>query len=98
MDDLCIFEKNFLKTVIEDFKKLLVFHDKGFYGALHSRKTYDASVSGAEKVTLSKTGTMMYYYYLLYKEPCPKEPNIIQQRQINEIWIAMGMPENVVPV
>lgn len=93
-----VFEKNFLKTVIEDFKKLLVFHDKGFYGALHSQKTYAASVSGAEKVTLTKTGTMMYYYYLVYNERYPKEPTIEQQKQINEIWIAMKMPENVVPV
>ena len=38
------------------------------------------------------------YYYLVYNERYPKEPTIEQQRRINEIWIAMKMPENVVPV
>ena len=93
-----VFEKDFLKTIIYDFKKLLAFRDEGLYSDLHSQKTYAASVSGVEKITLSKTGTMMYYYYLVYNERYPKEPTIEQQRRINEIWIAMKMPENVVPV
>ena len=40
----------------------------------------------------------MYYYWLAYKEPFPKTPDNIQQQRINEIWLAMNMPENVVPI
>ena len=96
MEELCKFEKNFIKTTIDDFIKLLAFHDSGLFGMLYSQKTYDASASGVETVSLSRVGTMMYYYYLIYKEPCPKEPNIIDQERINEIWEAMNNPENVV--
>lgn len=93
-----VFEKDFLKTIIYDFKKLLAFRDEGLYSNLHFQETYEANVRAGEVYTLSKTGTMMYYYYLVYNERYPKEPTIEQQRRINEIWIAMKMPENVVPV
>ena len=51
-----------------------------------------------EKVKLSIIGTMMYYYWLAYKEPFPKTPNNTEQQRINEIWLAMNIPENVVPI
>jgi hypothetical protein len=95
----CDYEKNFLRTVIDDFKKLLVFNPPGYFGgALHSQEIYNAEATASETVTLSKLGTMMLYYYLVNKEPCPENPTTEQQIKINEIWTAMNMPENVVPV
>jgi hypothetical protein len=95
----CAFEKNFLKTMIRDFKKLLIFNPPGkFGGELYSQEIYDASAQGSENVTLNTLGTMMVYYYLLHKEPCPEKPTSEQQSRINEIWVAMNIPENVVPL
>lgn len=93
------FEKDFLKTMITDFKKLLVFQDEGFFGSLHFQQTYSTPVTGGEINTLSVVGLMMYYYYKVYNEQCPTV-NItpVQQQRINELWLAMDMPEKVVPV
>jgi hypothetical protein len=93
------FEKNFLKTMIIDFKKLLVFQDEGLFGSLHFQQNYNTTVKGGEITKLSVEGLMMYYYYAVYNEQCPTV-NITppQQQKINEIWKAMEMPEKVVPV
>ena len=38
-------------------------------------------------------------YYLVYNDQCPTiDITSEQQKQINEIWTAMGKPEKVVPV
>jgi hypothetical protein len=93
------FEKDFLKTMIIDFKKLLVFQDQGFFGSLHFQQTHKVDVSGGEIITLSDVGLMMYYYFAVYNEQCPTvDITPPQQRKINEIWMAMEMPEKVVPV
>jgi hypothetical protein len=95
----CASEKRFLKNIINDFKKLLVFNPPGYFGgALHSQEIYSAEAAASETVTLSKLGTMMLYYYLVNKEAFPENPTTEQQIRINEIWTAMNMPENVVPV
>lgn len=93
------FEKDFLKTMIIDFKKLLVFQDKGYFGALHFQQAFKTDVSGGEIITLSEVGLMMYYYRAVYNEQCPSvNITTFQQERINEIWLAMEMPEKVVPV
>lgn len=93
------FEKDFLKTMILDFKKLLVFQDEGYFGSLHYQQTFKADVKGGEINTLSDVGLMMYYYYIVYNEQCPSiNITLPQQKKINEIWIAMDKPEKVVPV
>jgi hypothetical protein len=93
------FEKDFLKTMIIDFKKLLVFQDQGFFGSLHFQQTLKSDVKGGEIITLSHVGLMMYYYFAVYNEKCPTVAiTSEQQRKINEIWMAMEMPEKVVPV
>lgn len=85
--------------MIRDFKRLLIFNPPGnFGGELHSQEVYDASAQGSENITLNTLGTMMLYYYLLHKEPCPENPTPEQQSRINEIWVAMNIPENVVPL
>ena len=98
MEDIYIFERSFLKTMIDDFKQLLLYKDKGYFDNTQYSIEYQAKAAVTERVKLSKTGTMMYYYWLAYKEPFPKTPDNIQQQRINEIWLAMNMPENVVPV
>lgn len=98
MEDIYIFERSFLKTMIDDFKQLLLYKDKGYFDNIQYSIEYQAKAAVTERVKLSKTGTMMYYYWLAYKEPFPKSPDNIQQQRINEIWLAMNMPENVVPV
>jgi len=93
------YEKDFLKTMIIDFKKLLVFHAEGLYGRAYLQQTYTSVPKQVERTTLSKYGTMMYYYFAVYDEQCPTVAiTPPQQERINTIWKAMGMPENVVPV
>ena len=85
--------------MIRDFKTLLLFNPPGkFGGELHSQEVYKAEAKTTERVTLSPLGTMMMYYYLLHKKPYPKNPTTEEKIRTNEIWIAMKMPENVVPV
>lgn len=98
MEAYYAFERSFLKTMIDDFKQLLLYKDKGYFDNIQYHLEYQAKAAITEKVKLSKTGTMMYYYWLAYKEPFPKTPDNIQQQRINEIWLAMNMPENVVPI
>ena len=98
MEDIYIFEISFLKTMIDDFKQLLLYKDKGYFDNIQYSLEFQAKAAATEKVKLSKTGTMMYYYWLAYKEPFPKTPSNIQQQRINEIWLAMNIPENVVPI
>jgi len=98
MEDIYIFERSFLKTMIYDFKQLLLYKDKGYFDNIQYSLEYQAKAAVTEKVKLSKTGTMMYYYWLAYKEPFPKTPDNIQKSRINKIWLAMNMPENVVPI
>ena len=98
MEAYYAFERSFLKTMIDDFKQLLLYKDKGYFDNTQYSIEYQAKAAVTERVKLSKTGTMMYYYWLAYKEPFPKTPDNIQQQRINEIWLAMNMPENVVPV
>jgi hypothetical protein len=98
MDKVYAFEKNFLTIMIDDFKQLLMYKDKGYFDNVQYSLDFQAKAKATEKLKLSKTGTMMYYYWLAYKEPFPKTPDNTQQQRINEIWLAMNMPENVVPI
>jgi hypothetical protein len=97
MNDICAFEKKFLKTIISNFKQLLMYKDKGYFDNIQYSFEYKAKASAVEKVKLSKVGTMMYIYSMAYKEPFPECPNTIEQTRINEIWLAMNMPENIIP-
>ena len=92
------FERDFLKEIINDFKKVLVFLDAGIFGKLFFQHAYKADVNKTETIKLNVFGTMAFLYILKYKEAFPLNATIEQQRRINEIWIAMKMPDNVVPV
>ena len=92
------FEKKFLKEIISDFKKVLVFLDTGIFGKLFFQQAYKASVNQIQNIKLNVFGTVAFLYILKYKESFPLNATTEQQKKINEIWIAMKMPENVVPV
>lgn len=98
MNDICAFEKKFLKTIISDFRQLLMYKDKDYFDNIQYSYEYKAKATVVETVKLSKIGTMMYIYWMAYKERVPECPNTIEQTRINEIWLAMNMPENVIPV
>lgn len=93
-----VFEKNFLKTIIDDFKKCIVFLDPGIYGKLFFQHAYKAEAKQTQTATLNVFGTMAFLYILKYKESFPLLATVEQQQRINEIWIVMNLPENVVPV
>jgi hypothetical protein len=92
------FEKDFLKTIIIDFKKCIAFLDDGLFGKLFFQEQYKAEAKQEQKTTLNVLGTMAFLYILKYKERYPILATVEQQQRINEIWLAMEMPENVVPV
>ena len=92
------FERDFLKEIIDDFKRVLVFLDAGIFGKLFFQHAYKATVDQTQTIKLNVFGTMAFLYILKYKEEFPLNATTEQQQRINEIWIIMKMPENVVPV
>ena len=92
------FEVNFLKTIIVDFKKLLIFCKNGMFGEIHSQNVWTENISQAEELKLTTIGTMYYLYFKVFGEVASINPTPAQQRNINEVWIAMGYPENVINV
>jgi hypothetical protein len=95
MDKICKFEKDFLLTVIHDLKKLLLLKDKGYYDNVNYQTLHNAKGESGETIQLSDMGTMMYFYYKLYNEPCPNAPTDIEWEKITEICVAMNKPEVV---
>jgi hypothetical protein len=95
MDKICKFEKDFLLNVIYDLKKLLLLKDTGYYVDVKYQTVRDGKAASGEIVQLSDIGSLLYFYYRLYNEPCPKAPTDIEWEKITEICIAMDKPEVV---
>jgi hypothetical protein len=91
-------ERYFLRTMISSFSKILAFNAPGYFGEMYSQKVWKANSAMVEKIDLTLQGTMVYLYIYVYKEQFPKSPTPEQQQKINEVWIAMGHPENVINV
>ena len=92
------FELNFLKTMITNFKRILVFLKPGMFGELRAQNVWTESISQAEEFKFTQLGTMYYLYFKVFGEIVSLSPTPEQQRNINEVWIAMGYPENVINV
>lgn len=84
--------------MITDFKRILAFLKPGMFGELHSQKIWKDSIAQAEDFKLTPLGTMYYIYFKVFGELASTSPTPEQQRNINEVWIAMGYPENVINV
>jgi hypothetical protein len=92
------FELNFLKTMISGFKRILPFLDPGIFGKLNFNHVFTGEASATEARLLNLQGQMKLIYIVAFKEGFPTSPTPEQQRNINEVWIAMGHPENVINV
>jgi hypothetical protein len=92
------FEIKFLKDIINGFKRILPFLDPGIFGKLKFNHVFKSSASATETHLLNLNGKMNLIYIIAFKEAFPTSPTPAQQRNINEVWIAMGYPENVINV
>jgi hypothetical protein len=59
---------------------------------------YEADAQATEQVFLSLQGSVMFLYYRVYGEPYPEVPNAEQVQKINNIWIGIGHPENIITI
>ena len=92
------FELNFLKTMISGFRRLLPFLDPGMFGKVNFNHIFKATAGAGETNLLNLEGQMKLIYIVAFKEAFPTSPTPEQQQNINEVWIAMGHPENVINV
>ena len=92
------YEKHFLKTIIADFQQILVFLRPGNFGQLHSQQVWKETVKQVEGYQLTQLGTMYWIYYKMFGEIASTTPTYQQQRNINQVWLAMNVPQNVIDV
>ena len=92
------FEKHFLKTMVADFQQILVFLRPGIFGQLHSQSIMIETVKQVEGYHLTQLGTMYYIYFKMFGEVASTTPTYQQQRNINQVWLAMKLPQNVIDV
>jgi hypothetical protein len=92
------YEKHFLKTIIADFQQILTFLRPGIFGQMHSQRVWFETVKQVESYQLTEIGTMYYIYYKMFGEAASTTPTYQQQRNINQVWLAMKLPQNVIDV
>ena len=92
------FEKNFLRTMVADFQQILVFLRPGMFGQMHSQRVWQETVKQVEGYHLTQLGTMYYIYFKMFGEAASTTPTYQQQRNINQVWLAMKLPQNVIDV
>jgi len=81
--------------MIEDLRRLLIYVPKGLYGKeMFGDYVYTAQASSSEKASLTVEGTVVYIYIRIFKEPWPTIPTYQQAERINDIWDAVGYPQN----
>ena len=69
-----------------------------FGNRLVSNIVIPTEASLKEIKTLTLEGTMMAYYIMAFKETFPTNPDPLQITKINQIWQAMGYPQNIIPI
>jgi hypothetical protein len=87
----------FLTEIVNDFKKLLTFMPAGeFPATLIANIQFEAKAIVTENIVLTLQGTVQFLYSRIYGEAYPKHPTAKQIKQINNIWIGIGHPENII--
>ena len=93
------FDKTFVLTMIQDLRRLLIYLPKGIYGKeMFGSYVYNANAKEETIVELNLLGTVMVFYYQIFKEKYPENPNVQETERINAIWEAIGHPENKIPL
>ena len=90
-------DSNFLLAVVFSLKKVINYLPTGvFPETLRTPLTFRTTASATQYITLSLQGTVEFLYSRVYREPYPTNPTLIQKKQINDIWIGIGHPENII--
>ena len=90
-------DKSFLLEIIDDFKKILTFMPTGMFPAtLTASIQYEAEAAITEHIALSLRGSVQYLYYRVYGDIYPTNPTPEEIKKINDIWIGIGHPENII--
>lgn len=91
-------ELAFLSDVIAKFKQVVNYMPPGdFTMEVQAKAVFSSHASSTETISLSLAGSVAFIYIQVYKEPYPTNPTPTQIARINEIWIGIGYPENVLP-
>lgn len=88
----------FLLEIISDFKQILTYMPSGnFPSTLRADITFETEATMTENIVLSLQGTVIFLYQHVYNEPYPTSPTPAQIVKINDIWVGIGHPENIIP-
>lgn len=92
-------ECSFVKEVIDSLNKFLAFMTPDYFGSRVVANIMIPTEANLKEIkTLTLEGTMMAYYIMAFKEAFPTNPDSLQVTKINQIWQAMGYPQNIIPI
>jgi hypothetical protein len=92
-------DRSFLLEIVDDFKQILAFMPSGMFPAtLTADIQYETEAAITENIVLSLQGTVQYLYYRVYGDIYPVNPTIEDIKKINDIWIGIGHPENIITI
>jgi hypothetical protein len=84
--------------MVTNFKQIVNFMPPGdFTMEIQAKAVFAAPATSTQTVNLSLEGTVAFIYIQVYKEAYPTNPTPTQIERINEIWVGLGYPENVLP-
>jgi hypothetical protein len=67
-----------------------------FPATLTADLLFETVATSNEEIVLSLEGSVMFLYSRVYGEPYPLIPTTSQIKKINDIWIGIGHPENII--
>jgi hypothetical protein len=80
------FEKKFLKTMVQDFNKILIFVSGQFYGKYHAYQlVQEANIATTMTFKLDKKGTAFLIFNKIYSKFPSNPPTYEEQILINKI-------------
>ena len=90
-------ETPFLLEIVQVFKKIIAYMPPGIFpSTLTASLRYETLATSTEEITLSLEGSVIFLYSRVYGEPYPLVPTGEQIKKINDIWIGIGHPENII--